>query len=103
MRNTKETIEIPRLGAHVEIEKEECAELIDDLYTLAGLWEQVRSFYRTTVIPESLRKDFSRLEDIQAQIQDHITHKILLSADRAYKNRELNSTVITCHPLEKQE
>jgi hypothetical protein len=102
MKNKKETIEIPRLGAHVEIEKEECAELIDDLYTLVDIWEQVRSFYRTTVIPDSLRKGFSRLEDIQAQIQDHIMHKILLSADRAYKNRELNGTTVTYAPLEKQ-
>jgi hypothetical protein len=85
----KEPIEIPHLGAHVEIEKEECAELIDDLYTLASIWEQVRAVYRTTKVPENQLEKFSQREAVQGQIQDHITHKILLSSNRIYKNRVL--------------
>jgi hypothetical protein len=96
-----DSIEIPRLGAHVEIGKEECAELIDDLYTLAGIWEQLRYVYRT-VASHVQHENLSQLENIQGQIQDHITHKILLSSDRAYKNRVLSGTAIDYQPLKTQ-
>jgi hypothetical protein len=101
----KELIEIPRLGAHFQIEKEECAELIDDLFSLASIWEHVRHVYRTTAaaVADHKREDFSQLENIQGQIQDHITHKILLSLERAYKNTIVNGTTIHYSPLASQE